>query len=98
MLVPSVASEFAAPPRFGLKLGSIAPVVASKAKIWLRSMSSPVLLKVPAGLTFVNVPAAMILLPTWVIALTEPFITCGKLVADVGLAETKSAVQVGVDG
>ena len=89
MLVPSVANELAAPVRLGSKLVSIAPLVASKAKMWLRTMSSPVLLKVPAGLTFVNVPAAMILLPTWVIASTDPFITCGKLVADVGLAETK---------
>ena len=38
------------------------------------------------GLTEVNVPAAMILLPTWVIALTEPFMTCG--VKSAGLAET----------
>ena len=53
----------------------MAPVVASKAKIRLRVMSSAVLANVPAGLTFVNVPAAMILLPIWVIALTEPFIT-----------------------
>ncbi len=64
----------------------MAPVVASKAKIRLRTRSSPVLAKVLAGLTEVNVPAAMILLPTWVIALTEPFMTCG--VTSAGLAET----------
>ena len=81
-----MSSELTAPPRLGLKVGSIAPVVASKAKIRLRTRSSPVLPKVPAGLTEVNVPAAMILLPTWVIALTEPFMTCGVMLA--GLAET----------
>ena len=42
-----------------------------------------------AGLTFVNVPAAMISLPTCVIAFTEPFITCGVKVA--GAAETTVA-------
>jgi hypothetical protein len=69
-----------------LNEGSIAPVVASNAKIRLRTTSSPVLPKVPDGLTEVNVPAAMILLPIWVIALTDPFITCGVELA--GFAET----------
>ncbi len=84
--VPSVVSEFAAPPRFGLNAASITPVVASKAKIRFRTTSSPVLPKVPDGLTDVKVPAAMILLPTCTIALTEPFITCG--VTLTGSAET----------
>ncbi len=79
-------SELALPPRLGLKAVSIAPVVASKAKIRLRTRSSPLLAYVPAGLTEVNVPAAMILLPTWVIAITAPFMTCGVLSA--GFAET----------
>jgi hypothetical protein len=86
MEVPSVSRERAAPPRFGLKAGSIAPVVASKAKIRLRTTSSEVFPNVPAGLTDVNVPAAMILLPTWVIASTDPFMTCG--VRSPGFADT----------
>jgi hypothetical protein len=84
--VPSVVRELTAPPKFGLNAGSMAPVVASKAKIRLRTTSSPVFPKVPAGLTEVKEPAAMILLPTWVIASTEPFMTCGVVLT--GSAET----------
>ena len=69
-----------------MKLGSITPVVASKAKIRLRVTSSAVLEKVAEGLTEVNVPAATILLPIWVMPMTEPFMTCGVLFA--GIAET----------
>ena len=47
---------FAAPPRLGLKFGSITPVVASNAKIRLRVRSSALFEKVADGLTDVNVP------------------------------------------
>ena len=82
MLVPSVASELIAPPKLGLKLGSMTPVVASKANIRLRVMFA---LEVVCR-TVVKVPAAMILLPTWTIAITAPFCTCG--VQLTGLADT----------
>src|SRR3954471_15945742 len=86
MKVPSVSREFTAPPMLGLKVGSMAPVVASKAKIRLRTRSSPVFVRVAAGLTEVKVPAAITLLPIWVIAMTAPFMACGVLAA--GTAET----------
>ena len=62
---------------FGLKLGSMTPVVASKANSRLRTRSSLVSVKVSAGLTEVNLPPTMIVLPTWVIASTVPSMTCG---------------------
>src|SRR4051812_3748017 len=58
------------------------PVVASNANIRLRVMFA----LVAVWRTVVKVPAAMILLPTWTMAMTEPFITWG--VNDAGLAET----------
>ena len=81
-----MSTEFALPPRFGLKAGSITPVVASNANTRLRTTSSAVLENVAAGLTDVNVPTATILLPIWVIPWTLPSITCGVVFA--GFVET----------
>ena len=86
MFVPSVSSDRTSPAMLGLNVGSITPVVASNANIRLRTRSSPVSVNVSAGLTEVNVPPTMTLLPTWVIACTAPFMTCG--VPRLGIWET----------
>ncbi len=80
-----MSSELTSLFRLGLKAMSMAPVVASNAKMWLRTM----LALAVVCRTVVNVPPAMILLPTWVIAFTEPFMTCGVNAA--GIAETSRA-------
>ena len=58
-----MSTELAEPPRLGLKAMSMAPVVASNAKIRLRVMSA----LVRVCRTVVKVPTATILLPIWVI-------------------------------
>ena len=66
MTCPSGVStnEKTSPSMLGAKLGSITPVVASKAKIRLRAMLGPS----AVCRTWVNEPPAIILLPTWTMA------------------------------
>ncbi len=59
------------PPRSGLNPMSMAPVVASKAKMRLRGMSA----LVAVCRTVVKLPAAIILFPTCVMAMTAPSMT-----------------------
>ena len=70
----------------GANAVSIAPVVASKARMLLRAIA---VVGVAALATRVNRPPATILLPTWTTASTLPSSTCG--VQSAGLAETTAA-------
>jgi hypothetical protein len=65
---------------------SIAPVVASKAKMLLRAMA---VVGAAALATWVNWPPATILFPTWTMAATLPSSTCG--VQSAGLLDTTTA-------
>jgi hypothetical protein len=69
--------------------GSIAPVVASKAKMLLRAIA---VVGAAALATRVNWPPATILLPVWTMAATLPSSTCG--VQSAGLLDTTTACGV----
>ena len=66
-----------------------APVVGSKAKMLLRAIA---VVGAAAVATLVNLPPAIILLPTWTMASTLPSSTCG--VQSAGLLDTNAACGV----
>ena len=68
---------------------SIAPVVASKAKMLLRAIA---VVGAAALATRVNWPPTAILSPTWTMAATLPSSTCG--VQSAGLLDTTAACGV----
>ena len=70
----------------GANAVSIAPVVASKAKMLLRAIA---VVGAAALATWVNWPPAIILFPTWTMAATLPSSTCG--VQSAGLLDTTTA-------
>ena len=70
----------------GANAVSIAPVVASKAKMLLRAIA---VVGAAALATWVNWPPATILFPTWTMAATLPSSTCG--VQSAGLLDTTTA-------
>ena len=72
--------------RTGANAVSIAPVVASKAKMLLRAIA---VVGAAALATLVNCPPATILLPIWTMAATLPSSTCG--VQSAGLLDTTTA-------